>query len=166
MSEENSVIEIDEETQIRPYKWSAWDFEIFSRERGGKTEYAFITIEHKWVDLDIEGDYVLVPIEQHKLLAPLFKETTASTDLMFVIDGLCGIGWCDGGYPSVDFYEPHLKTEYDKIGTEQQECGGYLSELDKLEKMGFEEYEDKMQMSDDSTRRVVKFNKCQRKLGE
>ena len=89
------------ETQIRPYKWSAWDFEIYSRDRNGKTEYAFITLEHKWVDLDIDGDYVLVPIEQHKLLAPMFKEMTDSTtDMYFVIDGLCGIGWCDGGYPS------------------------------------------------------------------
>ena len=85
-----------EEKQIRPYKWSCWDFEIYSRDREGKTEYAFITTEHKWVDMDIDGDYVLVPIEQHKLLAPLFKETTASTDLMFVIDGVCGVGMADG----------------------------------------------------------------------
>ena len=69
---------MNEETQIRPYKWSAWDFEIYSRDRNGKTEYAFITLEHKWVDLDIEGDYVLVPLEQHKLLAPMFKEMTDS----------------------------------------------------------------------------------------
>jgi hypothetical protein len=59
-----------------------------------------------------------------------------------------------------------VKTEYDKIGREQQECGGYLSESEKLEEMGFEEYEDRMQMSDDYIRTVVKFNKCQRKLGE
>ncbi len=155
-----------EEKQIRPYKWSCWDFEIYSRDRNGKTEYAFITTEHKWVDMDIDGDYVLVPIEQHKLLAPLFKETTASTDLMFVIDGVCGVGMSDGGYIDMEFSEPHLKTEYDKIGTEQQECGGYLSESEKLEEMGFEEYEDRMQMSDDYIRTVVKFNKCQRKLGE
>lgn len=162
MSELKRVVDGDQETQIRPYKWSAWDFEIFSRKREGKTEYAFITIEHKWVDLDIEGDYVLVPLEQHKLLAPLFKVPTASTDLIFVIDGLCGIGWCDGGYPSVNFYEPHLKTEYAEVKNQMLED----SDFKRLEKMGFERYEDEMQMSDDYIRRVVIFNKCQRKLGE
>ena len=40
------------------------------------------------------------------------------------------------------------------------------NEFERLEKMGFETYEDRMQMSDDYIRRVVKFNNCQRKLGE
>ena len=160
---------MDEETQIRPYKWSAWDFEIYSREREGKTEYAFIIIEHKWVDLDIEGDYVLVPLEQHKLLAPMFTEkdddyTDSTTDMYFVIDGLCGIEWCDGGYPSLEFSEQHLETEYAEV--EKQMSNDDYNEFERLEKMGFGPYEDRMQMSDDYIRRVVKFNKCQRKLGE
>ncbi len=154
-----------EEKQIRPYKWSCWDFEIYSRDRNGKTEYAFITIEHKWVDLDIEGDYVLVPLEQHKLLAPMFKGMTDSTtDMYFVIDGLCGVGWADGGYIDMEFSEPHLKTEYAEV--EKQMSNDDYNEFERLEKMGFKTHEDKMEMSWDYIRRVVKFNKCQRKLGE
>ena len=97
---------MNEETQIRPYKWSAWDFEIFMREQPkgylGRAyiteEFAYITTEHKWVDLAIDGDYTLVPVEQHELLAELFTEMSDSTtDMYFVIDGLCGIESCDGG---------------------------------------------------------------------
>ena len=63
---------MSEETEIRPYKWSCWDFQIFMREQeddyGNLTkEFAFITTEHKWVTLAIDGDYALVPLEQHKL---------------------------------------------------------------------------------------------------
>jgi len=157
------------ETQIRPYKWSCWDFEIFMREQeddyGNLTqEFAYITTEHKWVDMDIDGDYALVPIEQHKLLAPLFKEPTASTDLMFVIDGICGVGMSDGGYIDMEFSEQHLKTEY---ATRQKLNKNHnLSESEVLYDMGFREYEDKMEMSDDYIRTVVQFHKCQRKLGE
>ena len=157
------------ETQIRPYKWSCWDFEIFMREQeddyGNLTqEFAYITTEHKWVDMDIDGDYDLVPIEQHKLLAPLFKEPTASTDLMFVIDGICGVGMSDGGYIDMEFSEQHLKTEY---ATRQKLNKNHnLSESEVLYDMGFREYEDKMEMSDDYIRTVVQFHKCQRKLGE
>ena len=79
------------ETQIRPYKWSAWDFEIYSRDRNGKTEYAEV---------------------------------------------------------------------------EKQMSNDDYNEFEGLEKMGFKTHEDRMQMSDDYIRRVVKFNKCQRKLGE
>ena len=160
---------MSKEIQIRPYKWSAWDFEIFMREQeddyGNLTqEFAYITTEHKWVDMDIDGDYALVPIEQHKLLAPLFKEPTASTDLMFVIDGICGVGMSDGGYIDMEFSEQHLKTEY---ATRQKLNKNHnLSESEVLYDMGFREYEDKMEMSDDYIRTVVQFHKCQRKLGE
>jgi len=153
------------ETQIRPYKWSCWDFEIYSRNREGKTEYAFITTEHKWVDIDIEGDYALVPIEQHELLAPLFKRIATSTaDMYFVIDGLCGIAMAEGGYVDMEFSEPHLKTEYAKV--EKQMPNDNYTEMERLEKMGFKEYEDKMNISHDYVRTVVKFDECQRELGE
>ena len=163
---------MNEETQIRPYKWSAWDFEIYSRDRNGKTEYAFITTEHKWVDMDIDGDYVLVPIEQHKLLAPLFKGMTDSTtDMYFVIDGVCGVGMSDGGYIDMEFSEPHLKTEYETLYQKLDEETKDLSsegelQQDIFDEMGFKTHEDRMQMSDDYIRTVVKFNNCQRKLGE
>ncbi len=43
MNKEQASKDDEIETQIRPYKWSAWDFELFSRDQNGKTEYAFIT---------------------------------------------------------------------------------------------------------------------------
>ena len=158
----------NEEILIRPYKWSAWDFEIFMREQeddyGNLTqEFAYITTEHKWVTLAIEdGDYNLVPVEQHKLLAPLFDGITASTDMYFVIDGVCGVDEADGGYIDMEFSEQHLKTEYatlQKLNNNHDLC-----ESEILFEMGFKEYEDKMNISDDYTRTVIKFN--QRKLGE
>ena len=162
MSKEQASKDNEIETQIRPYKWSAWDFELFSRDQNGETEYAFITTEHKWVSLAIDGDYTLVPIEQHKLLAPLFEGITASTDMYFVIDGVAGVDEADGGYIDMEFSEQHLKTEY---ATLQKLDNNYdLCESEILFEMGFKEYEDKMEMSDDYTRTVIKFN--QRKLGE
>tara|TARA_R110000772_G_scaffold245558_1_gene358982 strand:- start:187 stop:789 length:603 start_codon:yes stop_codon:yes gene_type:complete len=166
--EEHSVIEIDEETQIRPYKWTAWEFEVLSRKREGKTEYAFITVAHKWVDIDIDGDWVLVPVNRHKLLAPLFEGKTSidedDTDcknLYLAIDGITGVGMCDGGYPSVEFHDQHLKDEYTKLEEKYEP----FKELTILYEMGFEPYEDKMESSHlDYSRFVIKFN--QRKLGE
>ena len=163
MSKEQVSKDNEIETQIRPYKWSAWDFELFSRDREGKTEFAYITTEHKWVTLAIEdGDYNLVPVEQHKLLAPLFDGITASTDMYFVIDGVCGVDEADGGYIDMEFSEQHLKTEYATL--QKLNKSHELGETDILFEMGFKEYEDKMNISDDYTRTVIKFN--QRKLGE
>ena len=158
----------NEEILIRPYKWSAWDFEIFMREQeddyGNLTqEFAYITTEHKWVTLAIEdGDYNLVPVEQHKLLAPLFDGITASTDMYFVIDGVAGVDEAEGGYIDMEFSEQHLKTEYATL--QKLNKNHELGETDILFEMGFKEYEDKMNISDDYTRTVIKFN--QRKLGE
>ena len=160
----------NEEILIRPYKWSCWDFQIFMREqpKGHKgrdfitQEFAYITTEHKWVTLAIDGDYTLVPVEQHELLAELFCGITTSTDMYFVIDGLCGVDEADGGYIDMEFSEQHLKTEY---ATRQKLNGNHdLCESEILFEMGFKEYEDKMNISDDYTRTVIKFN--QRKLGE
>ena len=167
MSKEQVSKDNEIETQIRPYKWSAWDFELFSRDREGKTEFAFITTEHKWVTLAIEGGeepfkYNLVPVEQHKLLAPLFEGITTSTDMYFVIDGVCGVDEADGGYIDMEFSEQHLKTEYATL--QKLNKNHELGETDILFEMGFKEYEDKMNISDDYTRTVIKFN--QRKLGE
>ena len=161
----------NEEILIRPYKWSCWDFEIFMREQeddyGNLTqEFAYITTEHKWVTLAIDGDYTLVPVEQHELLAELFcgiKEvTTGSTGVLYVIDGLCGVDEADGGYIDMEFSEQHLKTEY---ATRQKLNNNHdLCEAEILWDMGFREYEDKMDNSSDITRTVICFQ--QRKLGE
>jgi hypothetical protein len=64
----------------------------------------------------------------------------------------------------MEFSEQHLKTEY---ATRQKLNKNHnLSESEVLYDMGFREYEDKMEMSDDYIRTVVQFHKCQRKLGE
>ena len=162
MNKEQASKDDEIETQIRPYKWSAWDFELFSRDQNGKTEYAFITTEHKWTSIAIDGDYILVPVEQHKLLAPLFDGITASTDMYFVIDGVAGVDEAEGGYIDMEFSEQHLKTEYATL--QKLNKNHELGETDILFEMGFKEYEDKMNISDDYTRTVIKFN--QRKLGE
>lgn len=161
----------NDETQIRPYKWSCWDFQIFMREREDdygnlSKEFAYITTEHKWVTLAIDGDYTLVPLEQHELLAPLFEGieqvTTGSTGVLYVVDGLCGVDEADGGYIDMEFPEQHVKTEY---ATKQKLNNNHdLCEAEILWDMGFREYEDKMDNSTDITRTVICFQ--QRKLGE
>ena len=160
------------EIQIRPYKWSAWDFQIFMREQPkghlGRDyiteEFAYITTEHKWVTLAIDGDYTLVPVEQHELLAELFHGMSASTDMHFVIDGLVCVDEADGGYIDMEFSEQHLKTEY---ATRQKLNNNHdLCESEILYDMGFKDYEDKMDNSSDYARTVIKFNNCHRKLGE
>ena len=81
---------------------------------------------------------------------------------MYVIDGLCGVDWADGGYIDMEFPEQHVKTEY---ATRQKLNNNYeLCEAEILWDMGFREYEDKMNNSSDITRTVICFQ--QRKLGE
>ena len=164
---EQASNDIDDETQIRPYKWSCWDLQMFKREReddyGNLTEeYAYVTTEHKWVTLAIDGDYTLVPLDRHKLLSPLF-EGIESTQLLFVVDGLCGVDEADGGYIDVEFPDQHVKTEYATLQKRINENHD-LCEAEMLMEMGFREHEDKMRMSDDYTRTVICFQ--QRKLGE
>ena len=166
-SKEQVSKDIAEETQIRPYKWSCWDLQMFKREREDDygnlmVEYAYVTTEHKWVTLAIDGDYALVPLEQHKLLAPLFGEIE-NTQLHFVVDGLCGVDEADGGYIDVEFPDQHVKTEYATLMKRINENHD-LCEAEMLMEMGFKEFEDRMAISSDYTRTVISFQ--QRKLGE
>ena len=102
----------DRSTKIRPYKWSSMGIEIYTREREGKTEYAYIIEEQKWVEIEIEGDYTLMPVEQHPTIAPLFADPDDTTDMYFVIDGMSSDYWADDSYINIEFLEQHLKTEY------------------------------------------------------
>ena len=74
-------------TQLRPHKWTSWGIEIYTREREGKTEYAYIIETHKWAWIGIEGDYTLVPVDQHPLLAPLFADPDDTTEICFAYSG-------------------------------------------------------------------------------
>lgn len=143
-------------TLIRPYKWSSWAIEIYTREnRNGRLEYAYIIEEQKWVEIEIEGDYTLIPVEQHPTIAPLFADPDDTTDMDFVIDGSSSDNWADGGYINLEFLEQHLKTEYAKLEEKHEPCSKSESEI--LYEMGFKDAED-------SFRHVIRFK--QRKLGE
>ena len=93
-------------TEIRPHKWSSWGIEIYSREREGKTEHAYIIDEQKWAWIGIEGDYELVPVDQHPLIAPLFADPDDTTSMCFVIDGHSIDNGADGG--NIEIRHRHL----------------------------------------------------------
>ena len=139
-------------TEIRPHKWSSWGIEIYSREREGKTEHAYIIDEQKWAWIGIEGDYELVPVDQHPLIAPLFAEPDDTTSMYFVIDGSSIDNGSDGGNIEIQFLEQHLEEELEEL--EEDEV---FNERERLYKMGFKDV-------DDGFRHVIQLN--QRKLGE
>jgi hypothetical protein len=141
-------------TEIRPHKWSSWGIEIYSREREGKTEHAYIIDEQKWAWIGIEGDYELVPVDQHPLIAPLFADPDDMTSMYFVIDGRSMDNGADGGNIEIQFLDQHLKTEYATLVEGKFDP---LAFNERLYKMGFKEDED-------GFRHVIQFN--QRKLGE
>ena len=149
-------------TEIRPHKWSSWGIEIYSREREGKTEHAYIIDEQKWAWIGIEGDYELVPVDQHPLIAPLFADPDDTTSIYFVIDGSSIDNGSDGGNIEIQFLDQHVKTEYatlcKRVGQEEDDL---VSEGDInrsiLSEMGFKEDED-------GFRHVIQLN--QRQLGE
>lgn len=147
---------MEKTTKIRPYKWSSWGIEIYTREREGKTEYAYIIEEQKWVEIEIKGDYTLMPVEQHPTIASLFADPYDTTDMYFVIDGMSSNYWADDGYINIEFLEQHLKTEYATLA-EQDGGEGHFNERERLYEMGFKDDED-------SFRHVLKFKQC--KLGE
>ena len=128
-------------TKIRPYKWSSWGIEIYTREREGKTEYAYIIEEQKWVEIEIKGDYTLMPVEQHPTIAPLFADRDDTTNMYFVIDGMSSNYWADDGYINIEFLEQHLKTEYATLA-EQDGGDDHFNERERLYEMGFKDDED------------------------
>jgi len=142
-------------TEIRPHKWSSWGIEIYSREQGDKREYAYIIDEQRWAWIGIEGDYELVPVDQHPLIAPLFADPNDTTSMYFVIDGRSTDNGGEGGNIDIQFLEQHLKTEYATLV--EQDGDENFNERERLYKMGFKDHED-------GFRHVIQFN--QRKLGE
>jgi hypothetical protein len=142
-------------TEIRPHKWSSWGIEIYSREQEGKTEHAYIIDEQKWAWIGIEGDYELVPVDQHPLIAPLFADPDDTTSMYFVIDGRSMDNGADGGNIEIQFLDQHLKTEYATLV--EQDGDEDFNERERLYEMGFKDHED-------GFRHVIQFN--QRKLGE
>ena len=139
-------------TEIRPHKWSSWGIEMYSREREGKTEHAYIIDEQKWAWIGIEGDYELVPVDQHPLIAPLFADPDDTTSMYFVIDGRSMDNGVEGGNTEIQFLDRHLEEELEELEKDED-----FNERERLYKMGFKDHED-------GFRHVIQFN--QRKLGE
>ena len=145
-------------TQLRPHKWTSWGIEIYTREREGKTEYAYIIETHKWAWIGIEGDYTLVPVDQHPLLAPLFADPDDTTEICFVIDGASFDEKGDGGNIDIEFLEQqHLITEYATLA--EQDENEAFNERERLYEMGFGK-----EKTGEHFRHVIRFN--HRKLGE
>jgi len=147
---------MEKTSAIRPYKWSSWGIEVYTREREGKTEYAYIIEEQKWIEIEMEGDYTLMPVEQHPTIAPLFANPDDTANLYFVIDGRSFDAYPEGGHVNIEFLEQHLKTEYATLA-EQDGGDDHYNERERLYEMGFKDDED-------SFRHVIQFK--QRKLGE
>ena len=101
---------------LRPYKWSSWDCEIW--EKDGKRVFAFG--EQKWADIQIIGDYTLVPLQQHEDfkwvdIASFSMNPKEDEDLLYVIVGdSCTYDASDIN-ESIDFRDhKDLETEYDE----------------------------------------------------
>lgn len=141
-------------TEIRPYKWSSWDCEIWTR---NDNEKAFIFGEQKWADIEIEGEYVLTPIQFHEELGwcdpkEFILHQEDDTDLVFVIDGGSTTISADDVYHNVEFKgDPKLKEEYEAF----IEGKDYEPEYSILEQLGYQQADGY---------HIVKF--YQRKVGE
>ena len=143
---------------IRPYKWSSWDCEIW--EKNGKKIYAFG--EQKWADIQITGNYNLVPLQQHSEFTWVDMDNFClhsedETDLLFVIDGDSCTYEASDVYESIDFRGLiELETEYNEAVKKFEEENDYQPNANEvLEELGYQSLDGY---------HIVKF--YQRKLGE
>jgi len=143
---------------LRPYKWSSWDCEIW--EKDGKRVFAFG--EQKWADIQIIGDYTLVPLQQHEDfkwvdIASFSMNPKEDEDLLYVIVGdSCTYDASDVN-ESIDFRDhKDLETEYDEEAKKfEEEEGYYPNPHEVLETLGYESV---------TGYHIIKLQ--QRKLGE
>ena len=149
---------MEDTTYIRPYKWSSWDTELFSKD--GKKVYVFS--EQKWAEIGIDGEYSLVPLESHDAFKNMnAKEFSLSADkeddIVFVIDGDSYTDSAEDSYESVEFFgDKELETEFDRVSEEMTKEDDFTPMAHNvLERMGFSAYEGY---------HIVKFN--QRELGK
>lgn len=145
-------------TIIRPYKWSSWDCEIW--EKNGNKVYAFG--EQKWADIQVTGDYNLVPLRQHSEFTWVDTDNFCmhsedETDLLFVIEGDSCTYEASDVYESIDFRgQTELETEYNEAVKKFEEENDYQPNANEvLEELGYQSIDGY---------HIVKF--YQRKLGE
>jgi hypothetical protein len=143
---------------IRPYKWSSWDTELFSKD--GKKVYVFS--EQKWAEIGITDDYSLVPLEYHHAFTGIdprqfMMNADKEDDIVFVIDGDSYTDSADDSHESVEFFgDKELETEFDRVSEEMTKEDDFTPMAHNvLERMGFNAYEGY---------HIVKFN--QRELGK
>lgn len=140
-------------TYIRPYKWSSWDCEVWTR----GNDKAYIFGEQKWADIKVEGEYALTPIQFHSELGwinpkDFMLDKESESDLVFVIDGQSHTLEADDVYYSVEFGgDAKLQAEYTELASKCDHDG----EHELLEELGYQQ---------DDGYHIVKFQ--QRKLGE
>lgn len=143
---------------LRPYKWSSWDCEIW--EKDGKRVFAFG--EQKWADIQIIGDYTLVPLQQHEDfkwvdIASFSMNPKEDEDLLYVIVGdSCTYDASDVN-ENIDFRDyKDLETEYDEEAKKFEEENEYYPNPNEvLDALGYQSV---------TGYHIIKLQ--QRKLGE
>jgi hypothetical protein len=126
---------------IRPYKWSSWDCEIWTR----GNDKAYIFGEQKWADIKIEGEYALIPIQFHSELSwcdpkDFMLDDKDKTDLVFVINGQSHTLEADDVYYNVQFRsDPMREVEIYEEYTELSSKCDYDGEHELLEELGYEQ---------------------------
>jgi len=129
-------------TTIRPYKWSSWDCEVWTR---GDNEKAYIFGEQKWADINIDGEYSLTPIQFHSELGwcnpkDFILDGTDKSDLVFVIDGQSRTMEADDVYYNVQFRsDPNREVEIYEEYTELASKCDHDGEHELLEELGYEQ---------------------------
>jgi hypothetical protein len=143
---------------LRPYKWSSWDCEIW--EKNNNKIYVFG--EQKWADIEVTGNYTLVPLQQHEDfewvdIASFSMNPKEDEDLLYVIVGDSCTYEASDVNESIDFRgHTELETEYDEQAKKFEEENEYYPNPNEvLDALGYESV---------TGYHIIKLQ--QRKLGE
>jgi len=143
---------------LRPYKWSSWDCEIW--EKNNNKIYVFG--EQKWADIEVTGNYTLVPLQQHEDfewvdIASFSMNPKEDEDLLYVIVGHSCTYEASDVNESIDFRgHTELETEYDEQAKKFEEENEYYPNPNEvLDALGYESV---------TGYHIIKLQ--QRKLGE
>jgi hypothetical protein len=126
---------------LRPYKWSSWDCEIW--EKNNNKIYVFG--EQKWADIEVTGNYTLVPLQQHEDfewvdIASFSMNPKEDEDLLYVIVGDSCTYEASDVNESIDFRgHTELETEYDEQAKKfEKENEYYPNQNEVLDALGYE----------------------------
>ena len=143
---------------LRPYKWSSWDCEIW--EKNNNKIYVFG--EQKWADIEVTGNYTLVPLQQHEDfewvdIASFSMNPKEDEDLLYVIEGETCTYEASDVNENIDFRGyTELETKYDEEAKKFEEENEYYPNPNEvLDALGYESV---------TGYHIIKLQ--QRKLGE